>query len=78
MICGTTITLFGSELKGLQVSLNRDFRIGRGVFNQGGALPQQLDGGDFVGDLGIAAVDFGVGVFFLLNLLANFRTGVLC
>ena len=25
-----------------------------------------------------AAVDFGVGVFFLLNLLANFRTGVLC
>lgn len=25
-----------------------------------------------------AAVDFGVGVFFFLNLLANFRTGVLC
>ena len=43
--------------KGIEICLNSDFGIGRGIFDKGGALVEELKSRDLVGDLGIAGGD---------------------
>ena len=48
--------------EGVEIRLHGDFWIGLCVFNESSALAEELEGGNFIGDLRVSAGDLLVGL----------------
>ncbi len=48
--------------EGIEIRLHGDFWIGVCVFHEGGALAEELEGGNFIGDLCVSAGHLLVGL----------------
>ena len=48
--------------QGIEIRLHGDFWVGLCVFNESSALAEELEGGNFIGDLCVSAGDLLVGL----------------